>query len=123
MTLRAGIVVTGTEVLSGIINDKNGPWLSARLRELGVQLSHTVVVADRPEDGGCRRAGCQVSARFEAVVGIAGVMGSVLFQQHGRPPGIGSGSIDPVMVVQVAGHPAHPVPCRAGRPCGRPGGL
>jgi len=50
MTLRAGIVVTGTEVLSGIIADKNGPWLSERLRELGVQLSHTIVVADRPED-------------------------------------------------------------------------
>jgi nicotinamide-nucleotide amidase len=50
MTLRAGIVVTGTEVLSGIIADKNGPWLSERLRELGVQLTHTVVVADRPED-------------------------------------------------------------------------
>jgi nicotinamide-nucleotide amidase len=50
MTVRAGIVVTGTEVLSGIIADRNGPWLSERLRERGVQLAHIVVVADRPGD-------------------------------------------------------------------------
>ena len=34
--VRAGILVTGTEVLTGIISDRNGPWLSERLRELGV---------------------------------------------------------------------------------------
>jgi nicotinamide-nucleotide amidase len=50
MTVRAGIVVTGTEVLSGIIADRNGPWLSERLRERGVELAHIVVVADRPAD-------------------------------------------------------------------------
>ena len=37
---RAGIVVTGTEVLSGLIADRNGPWLSERLRERGVELAH-----------------------------------------------------------------------------------
>jgi nicotinamide-nucleotide amidase len=50
MSVRAGIVVTGTEVLSGIIADRNGPWLSERLREHGVQLAHIDVVADRPAD-------------------------------------------------------------------------
>jgi competence/damage-inducible protein CinA-like protein len=50
VTLRAGIVVTGTEVLSGIIRDENGPWLSERLRGLGVSLRHVIVVADRPDD-------------------------------------------------------------------------
>jgi nicotinamide-nucleotide amidase len=50
MSVRAGIVVTGTEVLSGIIADRNGPWLSERLRELGVELAHIVVVADRRDD-------------------------------------------------------------------------
>jgi nicotinamide-nucleotide amidase len=50
VSVRAGIVVTGTEVLSGIIADANGPWLSERLREHGVVLTHTVVVGDRPED-------------------------------------------------------------------------
>jgi nicotinamide-nucleotide amidase len=48
--VRAGIVITGTEVLSGIIADRNGPWLSERLRGLGVQLAHIVIVGDRPED-------------------------------------------------------------------------
>ena len=50
MTMRAGVVVTGTEVLSGIVADRNGPWLSERLRERGVELAHIVVVADRPAD-------------------------------------------------------------------------
>ena len=50
MSARAGIVVTGTEVLSGIIADRNGPWLSQQLRERGVQLAHVMVVGDRPAD-------------------------------------------------------------------------
>jgi nicotinamide-nucleotide amidase len=50
VNVRAGIVVTGTEVLSGLVPDANGPWLSERLRERGVLLTHTVVVGDRPED-------------------------------------------------------------------------
>jgi competence/damage-inducible protein CinA-like protein len=50
VSVRAGIVVTGTEVLSGIIRDENGPWLSEQLRGLGVTLSHVMVVGDRPDD-------------------------------------------------------------------------
>ena len=50
MSVRAGIVVTGTEVLSGIIPDRNGPWLSERLRDRGVRVAHIVVVGDRPDD-------------------------------------------------------------------------
>jgi len=50
VTPRAGIVVTGTEVLAGIIPDANGPWLSERLRALGVQLAHVLVVGDRRDD-------------------------------------------------------------------------
>ncbi|MCW2989563.1 MAG: competence/damage-inducible protein [Solirubrobacterales bacterium] len=47
---RAGIVVTGTEVLTGRVTDRNGPWLAERLRELGVDIAHIAVVGDRPED-------------------------------------------------------------------------
>ena len=47
---RAGILVTGTEVLTGRVRDRNGPWLSDRLRELGVDLAHTIIVGDRPGD-------------------------------------------------------------------------
>ncbi len=50
MTPRAGIVVTGTEVLSGIVADSNGPWLAERLRERGLQLAHVMIVGDRRED-------------------------------------------------------------------------
>jgi nicotinamide-nucleotide amidase len=50
MSARAGIVVTGTEVLTGRVVDRNGPWLSDRLRELGVDLAHITIVGDRPAD-------------------------------------------------------------------------
>src|SRR3954471_17690167 len=50
MAARAGIVVTGTEVLTGRVLDRNGPWLSERLTALGVDHADTVVVADRPAD-------------------------------------------------------------------------
>ncbi|MGD0454510.1 MAG: competence/damage-inducible protein A [Solirubrobacteraceae bacterium] len=49
-TVRAGIVVTGTEVLTGRVSDRNGPWLAERLRELGVDLAYTTIVGDRPQD-------------------------------------------------------------------------
>lgn len=48
--VRAGIVVTGTEVLTGRVTDRNGPWLSERLGELGVEVAHILVVGDRPAD-------------------------------------------------------------------------
>lgn len=47
---RAGIVVTGTEVLTGRVQDRNGPWLADRLLEIGVELAHTMICGDRPED-------------------------------------------------------------------------
>jgi len=50
MSARAGILITGTEVLSGIIADRNGPWLSDRLREIGVDAAHIVIVGDRAAD-------------------------------------------------------------------------
>src|SRR3954451_8072274 len=50
MSTRAGIVVTGTEVLTGRVLDRNGGWISERLRELGVEHEHTIVVGDRPDD-------------------------------------------------------------------------
>jgi nicotinamide-nucleotide amidase len=50
MTARAGIVVTGTEVLTGRVRDRNGPWLAERLWDLGVDVAYTTIVADRPQD-------------------------------------------------------------------------
>jgi competence/damage-inducible protein CinA-like protein len=50
VSARAGIVVTGTEVLTGRVSDRNGPWLAEQLRRLGVDVGHVVVVGDRPDD-------------------------------------------------------------------------
>jgi nicotinamide-nucleotide amidase len=50
VSAHAGIVVTGTEVLTGRVTDRNGPWLSEHLRELGVDHAYTLVVGDRRED-------------------------------------------------------------------------
>jgi nicotinamide-nucleotide amidase len=50
MGCRAGIVVTGTEVLTGRVADRNGPWLAEQLRLHGVDVGHVVVVGDRPDD-------------------------------------------------------------------------
>jgi nicotinamide-nucleotide amidase len=48
--VRAGILVTGTEVLSGYVTDRNGPWISEQLADLGVEVAEITVVGDRPED-------------------------------------------------------------------------
>lgn len=50
VSARAGIVVTGTEVLTGRIQDLNGPWLADRLLELGVELAHITMCGDRRGD-------------------------------------------------------------------------
>jgi nicotinamide-nucleotide amidase len=50
MSVRAGIAVTGTELLSGRVSDRNGPWLAERLGELGVEVADIVTVGDRRED-------------------------------------------------------------------------
>ncbi len=62
--VRAGILVTGTEVLTGIITDRNGPWLSQRLVEQGVDAAMIEIVGDRPED-------LMAALRFMADSGMA----------------------------------------------------
>ncbi|MBZ5734023.1 competence/damage-inducible protein A [Nocardioides sp. TRM66260-LWL] len=50
MSVRAGIVITGTEVLTGRVTDLNGPFLAEELRRVGVDVGRTVVVGDRRDD-------------------------------------------------------------------------
>jgi nicotinamide-nucleotide amidase len=50
VSARAGIVVTGTEVLTGRVADRNGPWIADRLLELGVELAHVTICGDRQGD-------------------------------------------------------------------------
>jgi nicotinamide-nucleotide amidase len=61
--LRAGIVVTGTEVLTGRIADRNGPWVSEQLAGLGVDVAHILIVGDRPGD-------LEAALRFMAAEGM-----------------------------------------------------
>jgi nicotinamide-nucleotide amidase len=61
--IRAGIVVTGTEVLTGRISDANGPWLSEQLAGQGVEVAHILIVADRPGD-------LEAALRFLAAEGM-----------------------------------------------------
>ena len=44
--VRAGIVVTGNEVLNATIRDENFPWLSGELASAGIALAAVVVVPD-----------------------------------------------------------------------------
>jgi nicotinamide-nucleotide amidase len=62
--VRAGILITGTEVLTGIIADRNGPWLSERLVAHGVDAAMIQIVGDRPAD-------LMASLRFMASSGMA----------------------------------------------------
>jgi nicotinamide-nucleotide amidase len=59
VSARAGVVVTGTEVLTGRVQDRNGPWLADRLLELGVELAYITICGDRPED-------MEAALRFQA---------------------------------------------------------
>jgi nicotinamide-nucleotide amidase len=61
--IRAGIVVTGTEVITGRISDSNGPWVSEQLAGLGIEVAHILIVADRPDD-------LEAALRFLAAEGM-----------------------------------------------------
>jgi nicotinamide-nucleotide amidase len=63
VSARAGIVVTGTEVLTGRVADRNGPWLADRLLELGVELAHITICGDRASD-------IEAQLRFMADAGV-----------------------------------------------------
>lgn len=63
MSARAGIIVTGTEVLTGRVQDRNGPWIADRLLELGVELAHITICGDRPAD-------IEAQLRFLAAEGV-----------------------------------------------------
>ena len=44
--VRAGIVITGNEVLNATIRDENFPWLSGELASAGIALASVIVVPD-----------------------------------------------------------------------------
>ena len=50
-------------MLNGRVTDRNGPWISERLGELGVEVAHILVVGDRPAD-------LEAALRFMAAEGM-----------------------------------------------------
>jgi len=103
VTTRAGIVVTGTEVLTGRVTDRNGPWLAEELRRLGVDVGHVVVVGDRPED--MRSALSFLAGTGVELVITSGGLGptaddltaEVVGEFQGRPS-----SVDPALEQRIA---------------------
>src|SRR5215210_398231 len=47
---RAAVVLTGSELVTGVIADANGPWLAHELTALGFEVAQLLVVGDRPDD-------------------------------------------------------------------------
>lgn len=101
--IRAGIVVTGTEVITGRISDSNGPWVSERLAELGVEVAHILIVADRPDD-------LEAALRFLAAEGMdlivtSGGLGPTADDLTGEVVGRFAGRelvLDPAMEARVS---------------------
>jgi len=65
-------VVTGDEVMRGIISDTNTAWSASRLHPIGLRLRRTVVVGDRGED--IRRALLEASCRADFCI-VSGGLG------------------------------------------------
>src|SRR5206468_5439477 len=47
---RAAIVVTGSELVRGERNDRNGPFLASQALSLGLEPARITIVGDRPEE-------------------------------------------------------------------------
>lgn len=47
---KASVLVTGSELLTGLVQDANGPFLARELGGLGFEVSDLILVGDRPED-------------------------------------------------------------------------
>jgi nicotinamide-nucleotide amidase len=92
MSTRAGIVVTGTEVLTGRVADRNGPWLAEQLRIAGVDVGHIAVVGDRRADL-LAALGFVAGSGVDLVITTGGLgptaddlTAEVVGQFQGRPP-------------------------------------
>jgi nicotinamide-nucleotide amidase len=98
---RAGIVVTGTEVLTGRVTDRNGPWLAEQLRLLGVDVGTVLVVGDRPDD---LRAALRFLSGEDVVITTGGLgptaddlTAEIVGDVQGRPS-----ALDPVLEREIA---------------------
>jgi nicotinamide-nucleotide amidase len=102
MRVRAGIVITGTEVLTGRVADRNGPWLAEQLRIVGVDVGRIIVVGDRPAD--LTAALQHLSADHDLVITSGGLgptaddlTARIVGDVQGRPS-----EVDPELELRVA---------------------
>lgn len=72
MSARVEFLVTGDEVLRGVVADTNTAATASKLYPLGLSLSRTTVVGDRGED--IRRALLEISSRADACI-VSGGLG------------------------------------------------
>ena len=68
----ASILLTGNELVRGVIADQNGPHLAAALERLGFSLRRTLVVGDEPAD---IRAGLRLMLESADLVVTSGGLG------------------------------------------------
>lgn len=71
MPATAAVLIIGEEILTGKFADENGPFLTRRLRELGVDLRRVVTLPDIDEEIAAEVARC--AARYTWVVTTGGV--------------------------------------------------
>lgn len=103
MSCRAAVIVTGTEVLTGRVADRNGPWLAEQLRLIGVDIASITVVGDRPDD--LHDALARVTGSGVDLVLTSGGLGPtaddltarLVGQFQGRPS-----SVDPALEARIA---------------------
>lgn len=93
VNVRAGIVVTGTEVLTGRIADANGPWVARQLLDMGVDVAHITICGDRPDD-------LTAQLRFLADSGV-----SLIVTTGGLGPTADDVTVD--TVARFTGRPLH----------------
>ncbi len=65
------IFSTGTEILQGASVDRNSPWLSARLQELGFVTQRHIAIADNPQQ--LREALAEAAQRADLVITTGGL--------------------------------------------------
>jgi nicotinamide-nucleotide amidase len=102
MGVRAGIVVTGTEVLTGRVTDRNGPWLAEQLRTVGIDVGRIIIVGDRPAD---LTAALQHLFADHDIVITSGGLGPTADDLTARIVGAVQGRpsrLDPELEVQIA---------------------
>ncbi|BBG00255.1 MULTISPECIES: competence/damage-inducible protein A [Pseudonocardia] len=66
----ASVLVTGSELLTGLVADANGPFVSRALGDLGFEVRRVLLVGDRPED---LRSGLEFVAGDDLVVTTGGL--------------------------------------------------